>query len=174
MQVDLFGKLISDTVQMRALGFYQPFATLMLHGKIETRWVIAGHKPPFPLGKYLFYSTKKACSVLQLQDWAGGKDMVQHIQETTYGDPSLELDGYALGTGELVRLAPMLRHEQDQAFVKWIGTQTKDGRVRTQWALYFENVQAIDPFKWELGGHSLGAQAVSIVPECLLNKIKIV
>lgn len=61
-QAQLFDFPKIETVsKIRTLGFYQPFGTLMLHGKIETRWVKVGKKPPFPEGKYLFYSTQKRC-----------------------------------------------------------------------------------------------------------------
>lgn len=36
---------------IRTLVIYQPYATLMGHGKLETRWVKHGRKPPFPRGK---------------------------------------------------------------------------------------------------------------------------
>lgn len=55
---DLFGN-----EKIRTLGLYQPYASLMLHGKIETRWVEDGKKPPFPIGKYLIYSTKQDSSM---------------------------------------------------------------------------------------------------------------
>ena len=51
--------------KIRTLGFYQPFGSLMLHGKIETRWVRKGKKPPFPLGKYIFYTTQKGKSKMK-------------------------------------------------------------------------------------------------------------
>ena len=54
---DLFGE---NNEVIRTLGFYQPYCTAMLHGKVETRWIIEGRTPPMPLGKYLLYSTKKS------------------------------------------------------------------------------------------------------------------
>lgn len=55
--IDLFKEPI------RTLGMNQPYASLMLHGKIETRWVQADKEPPFPKGLYMLYACKQSASM---------------------------------------------------------------------------------------------------------------
>lgn len=53
------------------IGLYQPYASLMLAGKIESRWVRLGYKPPFPLGHYMIYATQKAYEEAEFVHMAG-------------------------------------------------------------------------------------------------------
>lgn len=110
---------------IRTLGLYQPYATLMMppYNKIETRWVKAGKKPPFPLGQYLIYSTKKAYPTKEVKEISGGyyeevrKNIIAESIRTSpaypnrhgvrwiNADGSVEfLNGHALCIGELVEL----------------------------------------------------------------------
>lgn len=176
MNVDLFGNLNNNEPEaIRTLGLYQPFASLMLHGKIETRWVLEGRKPPFPIGKYLFYSTKKGCSNEQIFDWCG-KDMYDHILKVLKNDDTSLLNGYAIAIGDLVRVRKLECHEENIAFVKFVGKKTvfntndgsfSDPRVKVQWALVFDNVKPIQPFEW-----NFGAQGIGKVPDSEMGKIK--
>lgn len=176
MNVDLFGNLnTSEPAPIRTLGLYQPFASLMLHGKIETRWVLEGRKPPFPLGKYLFYSTKKSCSNEQLFDWCGN-EMYDYILKVLKNEDTKRLHGFALAIGDLVRVRELKSCEEDIAFVKFVGKKTffdtisgvlLNPRVKIQWALVFDNVKPIQPFGWDFG-----AQGIGRVPESEMSKIK--
>lgn len=157
---------------IRTLGFYQPFCSLMRHGKIETRWVREGKKPPFPLGKYLLYSTKEPCTDEQLDHWCGSS-LYCNLTEALANDTTKELNGYAIAIGQLVNLRHMTRWDDEEAFVRFVGTaarQDKNGKWHKyiQWCLEFENVQAIEPFPF-----AFGKQGVGILPESEHSKIKI-
>lgn len=152
--------LLFESTVIRTLGFYQPFCSLMLHGKIETRWVREGKKPPFPLGRYLFYSTQNPCTDEQLDGWCG-QSLYCNLTEALANDTTKELNGYAIATGQLVNLRHMTRWDDEEAFVRFAGTtarQDKNGKWHkyTQWCLEFENVQPIEPFRFEFGKQGVG------------------
>ncbi len=137
---------------IRTLGFYQPYASLMLHGKVESRWVIKGKKPPFPLGKYLIYSTKKRYSPEGFKDIAG--DKAHYALDLLKDEPTASLDGYALAVGDLVEIVPMTPTMELRAFIDtdmrlWESQDpiTIDGRCL--WGLVFDDVKRIKPFPFK-------------------------
>lgn len=155
---------------IRTLGFYQPFCSLMFHGKIETRWVRKGKKPPFPLGKYFFYSTKNACTNPTLFQWCGPEIMLS-ITETLSGDTTRFINGAGLGFGQLIELRLMTKEDEAKGFVKFIGERTvRDKRgndvIQVQWALIFENPERIDPIPFDAG-----KQGVGILKQPYLSKL---
>ncbi len=154
--------------KIRTLGFYQPFGSLMLYDKIETRWVRENKKPPFPLGKYLFYTTKKPCDEKTMLEWCGPK-MYKEILELMEGERTWPLNGYAIGIGDLIKIKPLEIEEESKAFVKFAGIKTEVSINKVQWGLHFENVQGIEPFEWKYG-----KQGIGFVPESEIDKIKIV
>lgn len=146
---------------IRTLGFYQPYCSLMLHGKIETRWVREGKKPPFPKGKYIFYSTKNPCTDEQLDKWSG-QSLYSNITDALSNDDTKTLNGYAIAIGQLANLRHMTRWDEEEAFVRFGGItarQDKNGKWHkyTQWCLEFENVLRIEPFAFK------GKQGVGIL-----------
>lgn len=157
--------------KIRTLGFYQPFCTLMLYGKIETRWVRKGRIPPFPKGKYLLYTTKKPAGD-KIYDWCS-VPTIMSIDETCKHE-NKSLNGYALCIGELVEIYPMKKEDEPLAFVNFVGQKTefygKEGKpiVKVQWCLRFENIERIEPFVF-----LYGKQGVGIFPEIEHYKIKI-
>lgn len=151
--------------KIRTLAWYNPWGALMLHGKIETRIVSAGRKPPFPLGKYLMYTTKvpmhrdqvlEACSDLGFIE---GLAMVNTIYAKIANEPVAQLDGYAFAVGELAEIRKMTVADVPQCFVPF-----SENRV----CLVFENIERIDPFKW-----NFGKQGVGILPQEVYAKIKV-
>src|SRR5688572_6071512 len=141
--MDLFGNNKNETI--RTLAYYEPFGSLMFCNKIETRWVREGKQPPFPLGKYLFYTTKKPCSNMELFNWSGPEIMLEITK--ALGSPQWpKYNGYAIG-------------------------MDKDGieHVYVQWGLHFTNAKKIKPFEW-----NYGKQGVGFVPDSELHKIEIV
>lgn len=156
---DLFGE---ETV--RTLGLYQPFATLMGHGKIETRWVQAGRMAPFPEGTYLLYSTQKAYTDNEFGNIAG--EWAADGWELAWQDDTLQLDGYALWVGKLVKRSYLQPNERMNAFVgypsqyfdgsKYYSFNEKGDPIYL-WGLHFENVKRIKPFIFK------GKQGVGIL-----------
>lgn len=175
---DLFG---NQTI--RTLGLYQPFATLMGCGKeIETRWVQAGRMAPFPEGYYLLYSTQKAYTQNQFDSIA--LKYRYKGWNAANSDESIDLNGYALWVGKLVKRALLEPNEREKAFVdvdllcggmftmfkpKWYKEQ---GRYYDQeyrlWGLHFRDVKRIKPFVFK------GKQGVGILSEEDKNKIEFV
>lgn len=165
-KTDLFG---TSNGVIRTLGLFQPFGTLMMMDKVESRWIRAGKKPPFPLGEYLIYTTKKPCSNMDLYDWCRN-DQVLQITELISKDETKHLNGYAIGIVSLVAVKPLTA--DDNSYVKFVGTKTeviKDACVtKTQWGLHVENRRRIEPFEWRFG-----KQGTGFVPDSELQKIKI-
>lgn len=160
----------SSSEKIRTLGMYQPYASLMLHGKIETRWVKKGKKPPFPLGKYLIYSTKRAYSGEQFRFVAG----------ETYKDAMNKLGGgllwWALPRGCALLVAELKRvelwniHDPSDHIEAFANTYVKPETDPEfdRWLLYFENVTAIKQFKFK------GKQGIGFLKPGDRNKIEFI
>lgn len=176
---------INHSSTIRTLAFYQPFASLMLHGKKETRWVKKGKKPPFPKGIYLFYTTKNQCTPKLLQEWSGD-EIYKVIIDTISNDPSLELNGYAIGIGELVDVRLMEKSDESKAFVIFKGERKVEKFIKvknqkklvivtqSQWLLTFKNIRRIHPFSFRYKGQSLAKQGVGILPKKMHPNIIII
>jgi hypothetical protein len=151
--------LFGDEI-IRTLGLYQPYASLMLHGKIESRWVKKGKKAPFPLGKYLIYSTKKAYSQKEFEHVAG--DKAKHAWKLLENESTVSLNGYAICIGDLVKVEPMSATMEHKAFIdtpidEWQSAEPIIINYHLLWALHFENIQRISPFLFK------GKQGVGIL-----------
>lgn len=142
---DLFGYEL-----IRTLGLWQPFASLMLHGKIESRKVMKGKAPGFPCGKYLLYSTKEEYALEDLK-YMCGDEILETIYNTLADEPTAQLRGYALVLADLVKVRKMTAADERSAYVKYrpsLETET--------WLLDFRNVQRIEPFVFEHGKQGIG------------------
>jgi len=145
---------------IRTLGFWQPYGSLMLRGKIETRVVEVGRKPPFPLGEYLFYTTHKSTDSALLLSWCG-EEIMNNMMDVLVKEPTFTLNGYAIATAKLVSIRPMTADDENKCFIKYFGTTEKidkSGKVRYyhQNCLIFEDIKRIDPFKFEFGKQGVG------------------
>ena len=130
---------------VRTLGLYQPFATLMLHGKVETRWVRKGKKAPFPLGRYLIYSTKKYYKPSQELATLCGYVNYNRLMQIVQGKDETWPNGRAICIGDLVKIIdPICPPFNQNTFVnnEW-ETQTHR-RV----GLVFENVKRVKPYEF--------------------------
>ncbi|MDO9186954.1 MAG: hypothetical protein Q7W13_13150 [Bacteroidia bacterium] len=164
--MDLFG---NKKEIIRSIGFYQPFGSLMFHGKVETRFVRKGKKPPFPKGKYLIYTTKKECDNATLYNWCGN-DVILDITKMLHNsnDETRLLNGWAIGIATLSEIKILT--PTDKSYVKFIGEKIEiidDIPVtKIQWALHFKDIFKIKPFEWKHG-----KQGIGFVPECELQNI---
>lgn len=156
--------------RIRTIGQYQPFCSLMRHGKIETRWIRYGKKPPFPLGKYLGYSTKKMASHVDLFNWCG-PNLMGSIYETLRQDYTKDFHGFGIWTGNLIKVRLMTKQDEPLAFVEWQGIQEfeKDGEtfLMQQWCLEFDNIESFKPFRF-----LHGKQGVGFLPDEYLPSLK--
>jgi hypothetical protein len=125
---------------IRTLGLYQPYAELMMHGKIETRWIKKGTKPPFPKGKYLLYACKKEYTLTQLSVIAGN----QYNRITTIINGLDLIRGAAIAVGDLVKHIYIVPGMEDETFVRY---QPPLSKVMV--GLIFENVKRIKPFPFK-------------------------
>ncbi len=109
MGKDLFGG-----EPIRALSWKEPFATMMLHGKIETRkW------PTDYRGLVLICASKTPYSRKQMASIIGWDFSIQsHINAITNQDFSNTL-GKAIAVGNLVDCRPMKRDDEEKCFVKF-------------------------------------------------------
>lgn len=140
------------------LGLYQPFASLMLHGKIETRmW-----KYNFwTRGKCLIYSTAKQYSNSELFNLCGEK-IFGSIITTLAGEPTRNLTGgYALCIGDLVDYRHMEEKDEARCFVPYMYERQ---------CLIFENVQRIEPFILD---KKFRGQGIRYLDEKEMSKIKL-
>lgn len=125
--------------KLMALSWKQPYAELMLHGKIETRTWHTNYR-----GWVLICASKKGYNFDQVYDISGNKQIVR-ITETLGRNNDHFLNNYrsgiAIAVGRLVDCRPMRRKEdEDKCFVEW---------HRTLWCHVYENVRAIEPIPWK-------------------------
>lgn len=157
--------------KIRMLAMYQPFCSLMLHGKVETRIVRLGKKPPYPKGRYVLYTTKKKATAQEISDWCGGHQ-AKRIIEVLEGDDTVTSRGQALVVGDLVAVRIMTEVDEDVCFVQCKGIMDfvdKKGKEYQgqQWCLVFNNIQKIaEPFEVS------GKQGVGFLPEEYYSKLK--
>ncbi len=164
-------KDLFENEKIRTLGLYQPFASLMLHGKMESRWVKRGNKAPFPLGKYLIYSTQKAYSDSEFLRMSGPE--YRDAKRILADEGTTMVRGEALCIGELVEVCPMPKMWLSMAFY-WPPVKELedcddiaiDGYVL--WALWFMEVKRINPFPFK------GKQGVGILKASEQAKIRFV
>lgn len=153
---------------IRTLGLYQPYAGLMLHGKIETRWISGTKKPPFPLGVYLLYSTKKSYDLTWVEG-ISGEHQYSRIWDMMYGPHQKDFYrfGSALCLAALVKIIePLDSSYNDRTFVDCSeGHDDPDGRLV---GLEFDQVARIEPFQIH------GKQGVGFLSDSDRVKIKFV
>jgi hypothetical protein len=140
--------------QLRALTWKEPYATLMLCGKIETRTWYTDYR-----GWVLICAAKVSYQ----------KDSVKRISGTqiTKINAAFGIDdqfkgsgynGYAFAVGKLVDCRGMTHKDEGMCFVDY---------YPDLWCHLYENVQKIDPFQWK------GKQGWSIVKPEIIRQIQL-
>jgi hypothetical protein len=169
--------MIEKSEVVRTLGLYQPFAGLMLHGKIETRLVgrywdpinekIVDRKPPFPLGKYLLYATKKPFDVFGVAKISGRfYDRLSTIQHGDYWK-DFHLFGMAICVGDLTEIIDPIS-PQPATFVDLdcVVFDISNYPTHRRVGLVFKNIQRIEPFPFK------GKQGIGFLSDADKSKIK--
>lgn len=139
-------------VGMRALSWKQPYASLMLHGKIETRSWYTSYRGPV-----LICSSKSSYredEIFRISGEKGAQRIFNFLNENGIKEPR----GKAIAVGELVDCRRMTEEDEAATFVKL------DGRVL--YCHVYANVRAIEPFEWR------GAQGWRTLSEEEKQKIK--
>lgn len=160
--------------RIRTLGLYQPYATLMLHGKIETRIVGSvvdkktrkrkWRKPPFPFGKYLIYATLKSYDFFDVQRISAKDADRIHVLEASDDWATYHLRGVAICVGDLVEIIDPITPDTKNTFVDYLEPTEDERRV----GLVFQNVERIVPFPIK------GKQGIGFVESADINKIEII
>lgn len=147
--------MVNQTEIIRALSWKQPFASLMFHGKIETR-----SYPTNVRGKVLICSSQQAYATIDMLAIAGStqiKRIDQALSLTAHNYKILPR-GYAIAIADLVDCRPMMQDDEDICFIKY---------SPNLWCWIFDNVEAITPFAYK------GKQGWSIVDASIKEKITI-
>ena len=123
--------------ELRYLGWKQPFATLMLHGKDETRTWPTDYRGLVLITaskiKYQREALKRICGPVQLERiWSIVKDM----------DSQKHLSGHAIAVGRLVDCMPMQDSGaiEDKCFVRY---------QKELWRHIYEDVRPIEPLPYK-------------------------
>jgi hypothetical protein len=143
---------------LRALSWKEPYASMMLHGKIETRiWNTKIR------GLVLICASRKRYTPEQITNISGfvrSSNMAWKLQRTGsfcfIFDSTFHL-GHAIAIGRLVDSRPMTTEDEKKTFVTY---------SEKLWCHIYEDVTAIEPFPWK------GKQGWSIVPKEIINQIK--
>lgn len=143
-----------------ALSWKQPFGSLMLHGKIETRvWDTKYRGPVLICTSKSAYSEEAVLSI-------SGAYQFQRLCQRLLKDKTLDLNGYAIAIGKLVDSRPMKSNDEDKCFVKyrepWVDGNRK---VRQLFCHVYEDLQAIEPFPWRgsQGWRELNQSELSLI-----------
>lgn len=138
-----------EEAKIRALTWKEPFATLMLHGKKETRTRATKVR-----GLVLICSAITPFTEQQVSDRYGVKQAIRCYERVRrpYTTP-----GKAIAVGELVDCRPMQPEDEDDCFVAY---------NPELWVWVFQNVKPIKPFRYK------GSQGWTILTEDIVNQIK--
>jgi hypothetical protein len=146
-------KIVYGQKPYRTICLKQPFAGLMLHGKVETRWIRNGRKSPFPLGAYMIYSSKAAYPYDDAKDIAG--DQWPKILEIAETDKNLFRDASPICMAKLVKIIDPLIVE-DHTDIKTFCTIHDPDSCYHMVGLVFEEVRAINHFEFKGGKQGVG------------------
>ena len=175
---------------IRALWWNQPYASLMLHGKIETRTY-----PTKVRGKVLICACKKSYIDNEVLSISGQRQMVRLTQLFNIkGLCSLEPYNYnflpcgqVIAIGDLVDCRPMTKADEDKCFVQYrepwyeyVWNNKLNVELPIEKQLYcwvFENIKPIESFEMQIKTKSgkivSGKQGWHICDEETINKIKL-
>jgi len=140
---------------MKALTWKQPFASLMLHGKIETRTWKANVR-----GTVLICASKVPYNLNQVLDISGDYQLTRIMNTLALPDPGNFGDlncGYAIAMGDLIDCRPMKPTDEDDCFVQY---------NPDLWCHIYEDVRAIIPIPFK------GKQGWSEVYDDILHQIQ--
>lgn len=144
---DLFGN-----EKILALSWKQPFAELMLHGKIETRTWNTNYR-----GLVLICASKQGYSNQQIKNIAG-ESQYQRILSLLGLYPTQNV-GCAIAIGKLIDCRPMQLKDEDRCFVQY---------RPDLFCHVYEDVRVIEPFKWK------GTQGWKTVTPDVIDRIKFI
>ncbi|MFA5403311.1 MAG: hypothetical protein WC358_00080 [Ignavibacteria bacterium] len=119
--------------KIMALSWKEPYGTLMLHGKIETRSWKTNYR-----GLVLICASKKSYNIDSVFDISNNIDIINRVVPVYDKYPLTE--GKAIAIGKLIECRPMKEEDEKKAFVKY---------YPDLFSWIFEDVKAIEPFAWK-------------------------
>lgn len=156
MQKQLFVEPIPETwtpdQKLMALSWKQPYAELMLHGKIETRTWATKYR-----GWVLICASKQGYSFAELLT-ISGRDRYEKMPLIIDDPNRFDYKGMAIAIARLSDCRPMTPADEDAAFVQY-----RPGL----WCHIYTDVCAITPLPWK------GTQGWKEVSEYIKAQIKI-
>lgn len=143
---DLFGH-----IEMKALSWKEPYASLMLYGKIETRTWKTNYRGPV-----LICASKKMFCALEVIQISGNAifNRILEVLKDTKLQP-----GKAIAVGELIDCRPMTKEDEDKCFIQY-----EEGK----YCHIYRNIRAVETFDWK------GAQGWKNVSLNVMEKIKFI
>lgn len=135
---------------MKALSWKEPYASLMLHGKVETRTWYTDYRGPV-----LICGSKQSYLPYQVALISGEIQSIRisNLRETA---PIYLKNGFAFAVGNLVNCDRMMPEDEDRCFVAF------NSKL---FCHIYENVREIEPFPWK------GSQRWKNVPEEIIKSI---
>lgn len=127
-------KKIRDGAPIRAISLKQPYASMMLRGKVETRTWATEYR-----GFVLICSSLKAYSQKELLA-ISGHTFLEEIKNRCGNKLSILPLGMAIAIGELYDCKPMWKEDESQAFVL---------HKPDKFCHYYRNVFPIMPIHWK-------------------------
>jgi len=139
---------------MRAMSWKEPYGSLMLHGKIETR-----PNPTKVRGLVLICTSKLPYSWHRV--WKISRTEQYNRIGKILGayDNWQPVNAQAIAVGNIIDCRPMTAADEDACFVKY------DPDVQRYCWIFDKAVRAIQPFPWK------GSQGWSFVPAEIQDKI---
>ena len=99
---------------LRALSWRQPYADMMLMGKIETRtW------PTAYRGWVLICSSKKPYLLDQVVNISGTNQLLRIFEQMEAHNRFTQKEGYALAIGRLIDCRSMTKEDEDACYVNY-------------------------------------------------------
>jgi len=156
-------QMIDEGYKIRTIGLCQPYASAMLYGKIESRWVKDGHKPSFPVGMYMIYSTKRGYTASEIKAISG--QHASYLFHVLRDEKELP-DGQPIAIGQLFNVRKF--DPNKDGVVTFVDESVGKDEFKQLWCLEFTNIQRIKPFPFT------GKQGVGILTEEQKKLIEVV
>jgi hypothetical protein len=143
---------------LRALSWKEPYATMMLHGKIETRsWPTKVRGLVLICASQQRYTPEKIDNISNYRQRTSMTWKIGKVGSFAFINDSMFHLGHAIAIGRLIDCRLMEPEDQDKTYVYW---------RPDLWCHIYEEVTAIEPFPWK------GAQKWSIVSPEVIKQIK--
>lgn len=120
---------IREGASIRSLVWREPFGSLMLHGKVETRTWDTKYR-----GYVLICTAQRSCRVDEILEVSGMPNFNRMVEK-----PLLLKNGYAIAIGKLVSTHKMQKEDEESTYVMYDATNPRYCHV-------YKNVVPIDPF----------------------------